>query len=195
MKKLIRGSWTAGSFNVDDFSKGLLLYRNAPISGGASPAQLVFNRPVRDCLPAHRWAFAPQWQKSAAQMEKAAMRTRSLRTTHFNKTAHPLPPLVIGYQVVIQNSMTKRWSTPGVVVEIGPFRDFLVKTPAGRLFRRNRRFLRRFYSSIALPQHPDSPVLPPASATSPVQSPESSAARTPVPPCRSARISSRLAKI
>jgi hypothetical protein len=96
MKKLIRGSWTAGSFNIDEFSKGLLLYRNAPISGGASPAQLVFNRPVRDCLPAHRRAFAPQWQKSAAQMEKTAMRARSLRATHFNKTAHPLPPLAIG---------------------------------------------------------------------------------------------------
>jgi transposase InsO family protein len=54
MKKLICGSWTAGSFHIEEFSKGLLLYRNAPISGGASPAQLVFNRPVRDCLPAHR---------------------------------------------------------------------------------------------------------------------------------------------
>ncbi|XP_032778719.2 uncharacterized protein K02A2.6-like [Daphnia magna] len=37
MKKLIRGSWTAGSFNIDEFSKGLLVYRNAPISSGASP--------------------------------------------------------------------------------------------------------------------------------------------------------------
>jgi hypothetical protein len=116
------------------------------------------------------------------------MRARSLRATHFNKTAHPLPPLAIGDQVVIQNSMTKRWSTPGVVVEIGPFRDFLIKTPAGWLYRRNRRFLRRFYTSIARPQHPDSPVPPPASTTSPVQSPMSSAARTPVPPRRSAQI-------
>jgi hypothetical protein len=156
---------------------------------------MVFNRPVRDCLPAHRRAFAPQWQKSAAQMEKTAMRARSLRTAHFNKTAHPLPPLAIGVQVIIQNSVTKRWSTPGVIVETGPFRDFLIKTPAGRLFRRNRRFLRRSYTSIARPQRPDSPVPPPASATSPVQSPESSAARTPVLPRRSARISSKLAKI
>lgn len=130
MKKLIRGSWTTGSFNIDEFSKGLLLYHNAPISGGASPAQLVFNRPVRDCLPAHRRAFAPQWQKSAAKKKKTAMRARSLRAAHFNKTAPPLPPLTIGDHDVIQNSMTKRWSTPGVIVETGPFRDFLIKTPA-----------------------------------------------------------------
>jgi hypothetical protein len=48
------------------------------------PAQLVFNRPVRDCLPAHRRSFAPQWQKSAAQMEKNTMRARSLRAAGFN---------------------------------------------------------------------------------------------------------------
>ena len=49
------------------------------------------------------------------------MRARSLRKTYFNKAAHPLPALAIGDQVVIQNSMTKRWSTPGVVVEIDLF--------------------------------------------------------------------------
>ena len=91
--------------------------------------------------------------------------------------------------------MTKRWSIPGIVVEIGLFRDFLMKTLTGRLFRKNRRFLRRYYTSIARPQHPDSPIPPPASATSSVQNPETPAARTPVPPRRSARISNRLKKI
>ena len=89
MKKLIRGSWTAGSFNIDEFSKGLLHYRNAPIYGGALPAQLVFNLPVRDCLPAHRRAFAPQWQKSATQMEKTAMRARSLRAHISTRQLNP----------------------------------------------------------------------------------------------------------
>jgi hypothetical protein len=54
MAKLIRRSWSAGSFDMDQFSKGLLLYRNAPLSGGASPAQLVCNRTVRDYLPAQQ---------------------------------------------------------------------------------------------------------------------------------------------
>jgi hypothetical protein len=61
---------------------------------------------------------------------------------HYNRKAHPLPPLSIGDSVVIQPPITKRWSTPGSIGEVGPFRDYLVKTPAGRLFRRNRRFLR-----------------------------------------------------
>lgn len=60
MKSLIHGSWTSGAFNAAKFDKSILLSRNAPRSGGASPAKLIFNRPVRDCLPAHRRSFAPE---------------------------------------------------------------------------------------------------------------------------------------
>jgi hypothetical protein len=195
MKKLIRGSWSAGSFDMDQFSKGLLLYRNAPLSRGASPAQLVFNRPVRDCLPAHRRAFAPQWQKSAVQLEKQALRARTLRAAHFNQRAHPLPPFSIGDSVVIQNHLNKRWSTPGIIVETGPFRDYLIKTPAGRLFRRNRRLLRRHYP-LATPAPsvhgpPDRPAQPSTTSTPNLPTPDGPATPTAEAPRRSARIRNR----
>ena len=35
-----------------------------------SPAQLVFGRPVRDTVPAHRRSFAPEWQLKDDQIEK-----------------------------------------------------------------------------------------------------------------------------
>jgi transposase InsO family protein len=54
MKKLIAGSWSSGSFDLDKFGKALLLFLNAPMLGGASPSQIVFIRPTRDLLPAHR---------------------------------------------------------------------------------------------------------------------------------------------
>jgi hypothetical protein len=157
MKKLIAGSWSSGSFDPDKFGKALLLFRNAPMSGGASPSQIVFNRPTRNLLPAHRRAFAPEWQKTAGLLEMRARRAKDLQVQHFNRSAHPLPPLEIGDSVVIQDYASKRWSTPGIIVEIGPFRDYLVKTPAGRLFRRNRRFLRVASPQVLQP-------LPPASA-------------------------------
>ena len=143
MKKLITGSWTAGSFDVDKFAKSLLLFRNAPRSGAASPAQMVLNRPVRDALPAHRRSFAPEWQQKTDVLEKRARRAKDIQIEHYNKTAHQLPPFSIGDHVVIQHPISKCWSTPAVVVEIGPNRDYLLKTPAGRLFRRNRRMLRK----------------------------------------------------
>jgi hypothetical protein len=169
MKKLIAGSWTSGSFDLDKFVKSLLLFRNAPIAGGASPSQVGFNRPTRDLIPAHRRSFAPEWQKAAKILEKRALRVKELRTLHYNRTTRPLPTLHVGDNVVIQRHRSKRWTTLGVIVEVGAFRDYLVKTPAGRLFRRNRRFL-RLHSSTAV-THSPSPapngVHPPVSFSSP----------------------------
>jgi hypothetical protein len=115
---------------------------NALRSGTASPAQMVLNRPVRDALPAHRRSFAPEQQKTNV-LEKRARRAKEIQIEHYNKTAHQLPPLSVGDHVFIQHPISKCWSTPAVVVEIGPHRDYLLKTPAGRLFRRNRRMLRK----------------------------------------------------
>jgi transposase InsO family protein len=186
MKKLIAGSWSSGSFDPDTFGKALLLFRNAPMSGGASPSQIVFSRPTRDLLPAHRRSFAPEWQQAAELLEKRAQRAKELQIQHFNRTAHPLPPLVIGDSVLIQDHKSKRWSTPRVIVEVGPFRDYLVKTPAGRLFRRNRRFLRVISPQIPRPQPPAST----STTTSPVQLPGPA---PPTAPSSTLRRSRRLA--
>ena len=143
MKSLVEGAWKSGTFNLDKFAKSLLMFRNAPRSGGASPAEVVFGKPVRDLIPAHRRSFSSEWQRSASTLEKRACRSKELQVEHFNKKTRPLTPFSIGNYVIIQHPTTKRWSTPGVVVEVGPHRDYLVKTPAGRVIRRNRRFLRR----------------------------------------------------
>jgi transposase InsO family protein len=143
MKKLITGSWRNGSFDTNKFAKSILLFRNAPRSGAASPAQMVFNRPVRDALPAHRRSFAPEWQLKADILEKRARRAKEVQIEHYNRTAHPLQPFKIGDHVIVQHPVSKCWATTAIVVEIGPNRDYIVKTPAGRLFRRNRRMLRK----------------------------------------------------
>jgi hypothetical protein len=156
------------------------------MSGGASPSQIVFNRPTRDLLPAHRRSFAPEWQQAAELLEKRAQHAKELQIQHFNRSAHPLPPLAIGDSVVIQDHKSKRWSTPGVIVEVGPFRDYLVKTPAGRLFRRNRRFLR--VSSPRIP--PSQPRESPPTTDAPFQRPGPA---PPTAPSTTLRRSRRLA--
>jgi hypothetical protein len=114
MKKLIAGSWTSGSFDLDKFLKGLLLSRNAPIAGGASLSQVVFNRPTRDLIPAHRRSIAPEWQKAAGILEKRALRAKELRTLHYNRTTRPLSALRVGDNVVIQHHRSKRWRIQGL---------------------------------------------------------------------------------
>ena len=189
MKKLIAGTWTSGTFDEDKFGKALLLFRNAPRSGGASPAQLVFKRPVRDCLPAHRRSFAPEWQKAADVLEKRSRRATELRAEHFNRRARPLPALAVGNKVLIQHPITKCWATPGIITEIGPNRDYLVKTAAGRVFRRNRRLLRRLIPVMPSSSAGTQPIQPPPAAVQPPGPAENPPAQTqpapaPEPPAR-----------
>ncbi len=151
MKALIRGSWTSGAFNEEKFAKIILLFQNAPRSGGGSPAQLIFNRPVRDCLSAHRRSFAPEWQKVGNVLEKRARRSKELQIAYYNKHAKPLAPFVVGNHVLIQYPISKLWCTPGVKVEVGHHRDYFIKTSAGWIFRRNLRFLRAHVAKFATP--------------------------------------------
>ena len=143
MRKLIAGSWSAGTFEENKFARAILLFRNTPKSGGASPAQVVLKRPMRDTLPVHHRAFVPEWQLAADVLEKREERAKELSVKNFNRHAHTLPAFAVEDHVVAQHPVTKRWKTPRIVVEIGPNRDYLVKSSAGRICRRNRRLLRR----------------------------------------------------
>ena len=187
-KKIIAGSFTSGSLNKDHFDKALLLFRNAPRNGAASPAQLVFQRPVRDSLPAHRRSFATEWQTAGHILEQRARKVVERKEELYNRRAHPLPALTVGTHVLIQHPETKRWATTGVVVE-NDGRDYLVKTAAGKIFRRNRRFLRRCVPVVSY-QHPPAAAIPPEPHPEPRPAPVPGPAQ-PVqpdaPPRRSAR--------
>jgi hypothetical protein len=95
MAAFIRGSWTFGRFNEEKFAKSILLFWNAPWSGGGSPEQLIFYHPVRDCLPAYHRSFAPKWQKAAGLLEKHAKRSKQLQIAHYNIRMRPLAEFVV----------------------------------------------------------------------------------------------------
>ncbi|EFX68754.1 hypothetical protein DAPPUDRAFT_329818 [Daphnia pulex] len=138
MKSLIHGTWTSGGFNATKFDKSILLFRNMPRSGGASPAQLIFNCPVRDCLLAHCRSFAPEWQKAANILEKMDPAIERAANRVLQSKDAAINWFVVGNHVLIQHPDSKLWNTPSVIVEVGKHRDYLIKTPAGRIFRRNR---------------------------------------------------------
>ena len=169
MKKLVIGSKSGGRPDPDKLAKAILLFRNAPRLGGASPAQLVFNRPIRDGLPAHHRSFAPEWQQAAEILEQRSHRTLTRQVARYNRSAHPLPAFSVGDHVLIQHPVSKRWVTPGVIVEVGQLRDYLVKTDAGRILRRNRRFLRT--RIVVMPGSPTPVVAVPPLAPNPPPDP------------------------
>ena len=73
MKKLFEASWVRSSLDEGRLARALLQYWNTPSwRDNLSPAQKLFGCPIQDMLPAHHRAFAPEWQRSAEEMEAAA---------------------------------------------------------------------------------------------------------------------------
>jgi len=148
VKNLIYKTTRNGNLDIDEFQRGLLEWRNTPRSSGFSPAQVVFGRPLSSFLFANHRSFAREHQTAANAADTAAEHLRFDTKEHYDKTSSPLPPLRIGTRVRIQDPITKLWSATGVVVAIGQRRDYYVKLPSGRVYWRNRRFLRIHYESI-----------------------------------------------
>ena len=144
MKKIVRATWNKdqGKPNWDALTESVLLYYNTPRHEGASPSQLLFGHPTRDTLPAHRRAFSDEWQRQADEVEAKAELMRGKVTERYNARARLLPSLCVGQLVVMQDNRSKKWDKCGTVVEVGENRDYLMKLSSGRIFRRNRRFLR-----------------------------------------------------
>ena len=58
MKHLIQKTTEPGqSIDNEKFQQALLEYRNCPKENGFSPAQVVFGRALRSCVPAHRISY------------------------------------------------------------------------------------------------------------------------------------------
>ena len=151
MKHLVSKTAYEGSIDNDDFYRGLLEIRNTPRVGGRSPAQVVFGHPIRSCVPAHHSTFAAEWQKRAEDCDSEAAESLRRAQQHYNASAHVLVPLKVGVHVRMQDPISKRWDKLGTVVGIGYHRDYLVKSPSGRVSWRNRRFLRPSIQSAEAP--------------------------------------------
>ena len=163
VKKLIITASSQGRLDEEQLSRGMLELRNTPRADGRSPAQVLFGHPIRSGVPTHHRAFAPEWQRAAAECEAKAATTQERVARHHDATARPLSRLQIGSRVDLQDTDTGRWDRTGVVVGIGQRRTYLVKTASGRVYWRNRRFLRP-YRPLVTTGAPRAPAAPPAAA-------------------------------
>ena len=175
MKKLIQGSWTGSSVDDTKLARGLLQYRNTPSRrDGLSPAQKLFGHPIQDTLPAHRRAFAPEWQRAAEVADTNSSAHQEQVEKYYNVHTRALPEIGVGSNVAIQNPTSKLWDIYGVVVDVGPFRRYFIRTAGGRVLVRNRRFLRRRIppspGKMPLPLTPSQPAQPTALVPPPVPS-------------------------
>lgn len=205
-KKLIRRCWDPQRRRLDSelWTRGILQHRNTPGPDGRSPAEILYGRPVRDMLPAHRRNFSAEWQRKADLAEADAARRQETVEQRYNARAADLPELRAGTRVAVQ-SREGRWDRFGEIVEVCKHRRYLIKMSSGRVLSRNRRHIRRRYghaapdaessagpafpssathggaaepASVAPPPPPPPAPLPPASATPAASGPTADASGT-----------------
>ena len=172
-KRLLRDNMDSkGGINTDRFLRAALQYRNTPQQDTRlSPAQIVFGRQLRDCIPVLPFKYEPrqEWGLMQEYRERAMAKRLDAdgeRLARHTKTYRELP---VGTAVSVQNQTglaPKKWDKTGVIMENMPHSKVLVKMDGSRRVTvRNRRFVREIISShrSQLP-----PVIPPI--TPPFQS-------------------------
>ena len=159
-KRMVRENTSKdGKLNTDKFVQALLTHRNTPDQTGASPAQVVFGRNIKDFFPSKPGSLmlSPEWKLVLERRELALARRHSRRGEELKEHTRTLAPLNTGQVVLVQNQQgnkPKRWDRTGLVVEVKPNDQYLVKMDgSGSASLRNRRFLRPTtpYSSQATP--------------------------------------------
>ena len=70
----------------------------------------------------------------------------------YDRHAVPLPEIKVGSHVAIHNNDSKKFDIYGVIVEVGKYRKYVVRTASGRLLVRNRRFIRKRVPA-SVPKH------------------------------------------
>ena len=160
----------AGDINNDKVTRALLQHRNTPLQEiGLSPAQILYGRALRDCIPTSPEAIKirPEWRMIAEDRERSLAQRNIINMERYNEHTKSLPALKAGDIVAVQNQTgphPKRWQKTGVVVEVGDHRQYTVRMDGSRRCTlRNRRFLKKIQ-----PLCSDGPL---RHATTPTQSP------------------------
>ena len=152
IKRMLMDNVTAsGSLDVDKFQRALLMYRNSiDPQTKASPALILFGRPIRDAIPILMGRYSPHetWRELMTHREIALARRHCREHERWNEHTHRLPPLQVGDHVYLQNLVGNHpriWERTGTVVEVRQYHQYVIRVDgSGRVTIRNRQHLRKF---------------------------------------------------
>ena len=127
----------------NDFYLVLLEWRNTPSEGmESSPLQRIFSRRAKTLLPISKKLLKP---KVVTGVQEKLRKRKEIQSKYYNRVTRELSALKKDDVVRIKprnSDRTGRW-TKGCVIEQVGVRSYNVKTEDGRIFRRNRKFLRQ----------------------------------------------------
>ena len=148
----------------EDPFEALLSYRATPTGPtGASPAELAMGRRLRTTLPTLQSSLEPQlYDKDVIKQNDDKAKFNNKKNFDRHHGAVSLPELQPGDHVLQKLDHESRWSNPArVVSQVAP-RSYLIETPVGTQYRRNRRHLRLSHSlpTSSFTQNATCPTLP-----------------------------------
>ena len=124
-----------------DLWKAILDWRNTPTKGmTSSPTQRLLNRRVQSILPVDNHLLQPQ---TISGVPEDIARKRQQAKIYYDRAARELPQLAVGDWVRVRSlprTSSGDWKLGKCVYQDAP-RSYIVNID-GRLFRRNRQFLR-----------------------------------------------------
>ena len=123
-----------------DFYLALLEFRNTPTSTTlGSPAQRLMGRRTRTLIPASKKLLLPN-SPSPSVVRAELAKERDRQKYQYDKHSHPLSTLKKGDKVTFQRG--HKWLPATVTAATQHPRSYIITTPNGQSYRRNRRHLR-----------------------------------------------------
>lgn len=117
----------------------LLEYRNTPVDGLKSPAQILMSRRLRSILPTTTSQLRPRTTPQRlvhARREECQRRQKQ----YYDTSTRPLPPPCTGAPIRYQQEDGK-WKPATIIQPAETPRSYHIKTSDGQILRRNRRHL------------------------------------------------------
>ena len=156
-KRLLRDNVSRyGSLATDKVMRALMQYRNTPLTDlRLSPAQIVFNRQLRDFLPVlpHKYKPSQEWSLLQEDRERALASRRNSDGTRLAMYTKQQPELQHGTQVAVQNQTGRnptKWDKTGTVIETRPHSQVVIRMDGSRrMTLRNRRFVKQILPMTA----------------------------------------------
>lgn len=115
----------------------LLEYRNTPLDGiGYSPVQLLMGRRLKSKVPTSVTLLSPE---SKIQIQDSLKQRQGKQKAYFDRQTRLLPDIHIGERVRVRQGDV--WQPAVIIKRHEQPRSFIVQTPDGKTYRRNRKHL------------------------------------------------------
>lgn len=136
----IKGIIKKSVLNNSDLNLALLQYRNTPLTGTYSPAQVLMSRNLRMILPSTNRNLQPKLI-DARQYNIRLEKTKRLSEQYYNKKGREYPNFTNSQTVYVQTKPNSIW-LPGKVIEKLSNRRFKVRLDSGSILVRNKKYLK-----------------------------------------------------